>query len=77
MVSQPSIVSNDPFAPLAYRLPQAAVRAGVSVKTMQRLVYEKKLPSFKLGGARLIHAAVIDKLIADAMAASEPAGAGQ
>lgn len=77
MASQPGTTSTDPFAPLAYRLPQAAVRAGISVKTMQRLVYEKKLPSFKLGGARLIHAAVIDKLIADAMAASGPSGAGQ
>ena len=51
-------------ARVAYRLPEAAQLAGVSVSTIKNLVRTGELPTLKLGRARLVLAATLIEFLA-------------
>lgn len=48
---------------LAYRIDEAAERAGVSRATLYRLIAAGKLKTVKIGGCRVISAEVLGRLI--------------
>lgn len=55
---------------------QAAERLTVSPRTVQSLVYQRKLLSVKVGGARRVPASAVDEFIAAGIAAARRAISG-
>lgn len=53
-MSRPAPIAREAPIPLAYSIPGAANAIGISKSTVWKLIAEKRLTSFRLGGRTLI-----------------------